>query len=106
VSVSVQARTPRSLLGALRRRLRPSALERRVAAFGLARGDVCSSSTSKASRDPIVDRLLDTGAIDRVATTVIELHDRHIPELRADYDRLRERLEREGLSERVLTDWV
>ncbi len=37
---------------------------------------------------------------------MIELHDRHIPELRADYDRLRERLEREGLSERVLTDWV
>ena len=52
--MSVQARTPRSLLGALRRRLRPSAL----------------------------------GAG------------------RADYDRLRERLEREGLSERVLTDWV
>ena len=38
--MSVQARTPRSLLGALRRRLRPSALERRIAAFGLARGDV------------------------------------------------------------------
>ena len=59
--MSVQGRAPRSLLGALRRRLRPS---------------------------------------------VLELHDRHIPELRADYDRLRERLEREGLSERVLTDWV
>jgi len=59
--VSVRGRAPRSLLGALRRRLRPSALK---------------------------------------------LHDRHIPELRADYDRLRERLEREGLSERVLTHWV
>jgi FkbM family methyltransferase len=216
--VSVQARTPRSLLGALRRRLRPSALERRVAAFGLARGDLaidCGANignvTSQLARGgatvhafepnpdayavlerrfartetvhlhpqavldrvgvarlyfhvdavhdpvgasigssvlefkgnvdagrfvdvetidlaefvlaldepvkvlkldvegvegPIVDRLLDTGAIDRVATTVIELHDRHIPELRADYDRLRARLEREGLSERVLTDWV
>ncbi len=33
----------------------------------------------------------------------LDLHDRHIPELRADYDR---RLEREGLSERVLSDWV
>ena len=54
---------------------------------------------------PIVHRLLDTGAIDRVATTVIELHDRHIPELRAENDLLRARIEREGLSARVLTDW-
>ena len=38
--------------------------------------------------------------------SALKLHDRHIPELRADYDRLRERLEREGLAERVLTDWV
>jgi len=59
--VSVRGRALRSLLGALPRRLRPSALK---------------------------------------------LHDRHIPELGADYDRLRERLEREGLSERVLTHWV
>ena len=42
----------------------------------------------------------------RTSRRVLELHDRHIPELGADYDRLRERLEREGLSERVLTDWV
>lgn len=54
---------------------------------------------------PIVHHLLDTGAIDRVEISVIELHDRHIPELRAENDRLRERLEREGMSERVLTDW-
>ena len=59
--MSVRDRAPRSLLGALPRRLRPS---------------------------------------------VLKLHDRHVPELRADYDRLRERLEREGLAERVLTDWV
>jgi FkbM family methyltransferase len=54
---------------------------------------------------PIVHRLLDTGAIDRVETTLIELHDGHIPELRAENDVLRERLVREGLSGRVLTDW-
>ena len=76
--MSVRSRTPRSLLGALRRRLRPSALERRIAAFGLARGDVA----------------IDCGVI------------RHTQELRANYKRLRERLEPEGLFERVLTDWV
>ncbi|HUG64965.1 MAG TPA: FkbM family methyltransferase [Gaiellaceae bacterium] len=54
---------------------------------------------------PVVHRLLDTGAIDRVGLTLIELHDRHIPELRAENDRLRDRLESEGLSGRVLTDW-
>ena len=46
------------------------------------------------------------GALRRLRPSALKLHDRHIPELVADYDRLRERLEREGLSERVLTDWV
>jgi FkbM family methyltransferase len=54
---------------------------------------------------PIVHRLLDTGAIERIETVFVELHDRHIPELRHENDRLRERLVREGLSDRVLTDW-
>ena len=54
---------------------------------------------------PIVHRLLDTGAMARVGTALVELHDRHIPELKAENDRLRERIAREGLSERVLTDW-
>lgn len=54
---------------------------------------------------PIVHRLLDTGAVDRVGTMFVELHDRHIPQLRADNDRLRERLRDEGLTGRVLTDW-
>jgi FkbM family methyltransferase len=54
---------------------------------------------------PVVHRLLDTGAIDRIGTVLVELHDRHIPELVRDNDLLRERLAREGLSERVLTDW-
>jgi FkbM family methyltransferase len=55
---------------------------------------------------PIVHRLLDTGAIDRVQTVLVELHDRHIPALRPENERLRERLAREGLAEKVLTDWV
>jgi len=54
---------------------------------------------------PIVHRLLDTGAIDRIGTVLVELHDRQIPELRDENDRLRERLVQEGLTTRVLTDW-
>ncbi len=54
---------------------------------------------------PIVNQLLDTGAIERVTTVLVELHDRHIPELVPQYDLLRERIEREGLTERVRTDW-
>jgi FkbM family methyltransferase len=55
---------------------------------------------------PVVNRLLDTGAIDRVGTVLVELHDRHIPELRTDYEHLRERLRRDGLTEKVHTDWM
>jgi len=54
---------------------------------------------------PIVHRLLDTGAVDRVEAMFVELHDRHIPQLRGENDRLRERLAHEGLADRVLTDW-
>lgn len=54
---------------------------------------------------PIVHRLLDTRAIDRIGTVLVELHDRHIPELRGENDVLRRRLAREGLTDRVLTDW-
>lgn len=54
---------------------------------------------------PIVNGLIDTGAIERTETVLVELHDRHIPELTRDYAALRERLEREGLVDRVLTDW-
>jgi FkbM family methyltransferase len=53
----------------------------------------------------IVNRLIDTGAIERAETVLVELHDRHIPELSGDYTALRERLRREGLESRVLTDW-
>jgi len=54
---------------------------------------------------PIVHRLIDTGAIERTETVLVELHDRHIPELAGDCAALRERLGREGLLARVLTDW-
>lgn len=54
---------------------------------------------------PIVNRLIESGALERIETVVVELHDRHIPELAGDYAALRERLRREGLESRVLTDW-
>jgi FkbM family methyltransferase len=53
----------------------------------------------------VVNRLLDTGAIARVGTMLVELHDRHIPQLRSQYDALRVRIESEGLADRVFTDW-
>jgi FkbM family methyltransferase len=54
----------------------------------------------------LVHHLLDTRAIEHVDTVFVELHDRHIPDLRSENRRLRERLERDGLADRVLTDWV
>ena len=55
---------------------------------------------------PLVHHLLDTGAIERLGTVLVELHDRHIPELQLENQRLRDRLAREGLADRVLTDWT
>jgi len=55
---------------------------------------------------PLVHHLLDTGAIEHVDTVLVEVHDRHIPELQAENQRLRERLERDGFADRVLTDWA
>jgi len=54
----------------------------------------------------LVHHLLDSGAIERVGTVLVELHDRHIPELQAENQLLRERLTRDGLADRVLTDWA
>jgi hypothetical protein len=41
----------------------------------------------------------------RVRTVLVELHDRRVPELRADTDRLRDRIQRDGLAGRIQTDW-
>jgi hypothetical protein len=40
-----------------------------------------------------------------VRTVLVELHDRRVPELRADTDRLRDRIQRDGLAGRIRTDW-
>lgn len=54
----------------------------------------------------LVHHLLDTGAIDKVGTVLVELHDRHIPQFRSENQRLRDRLARAGLEDRVVTDWA
>lgn len=53
----------------------------------------------------ILHRLLDSRAIDRIETLLVEVHDAHMPSLREETRRLRERLDREGLAARVQTDW-
>lgn len=54
----------------------------------------------------IVDRLIDAGAMDRIGTGLLEVHDGRVPELRDETDRLRERLRDEGLADKVRTDWI
>lgn len=54
----------------------------------------------------IVHRLIDSGAIERIETVLVEVHDAHVPELRAETARLRERLLAEGLEAKVRTDWI
>lgn len=54
----------------------------------------------------IVHRLLDSGAIERVGTVLVEVHERHIPQTRPEVQGLRERLARDGLEERVRLDWT
>ena len=53
----------------------------------------------------VLERLLDSRAIEQVRTVLVELHDRRVPELRADTVRLLERLEHAGVADRVRTDW-
>jgi len=54
----------------------------------------------------IVHRLIDSGAMERIETVLVEVHDSHVPELRAETDRLHERLRKEGLTDKVRTDWT
>ena len=44
--------------------------------------------------------------LSRLPAGGVELHDRHIPALKLENERLRERLAREQLTEKVLTDWI
>ena len=54
----------------------------------------------------ILNRLIDSGAIDRIGLVYVEVHDPHVPELREKTELLRDRLHEEGLEGKVRTDWV
>jgi FkbM family methyltransferase len=53
----------------------------------------------------VLHRLIDSGAIDRIETVLVEVHDAHMPMLREDTRRLVERLRAEGLERKVRLDW-
>lgn len=53
----------------------------------------------------IINKLIDTGAMDKVEFIVAETHERFSPELSAETEALRSRLAREGLAEKVRLDW-
>lgn len=55
---------------------------------------------------PILNRLMDTGAIDRVRLTLVEVHDERIPELKPELEALRDRIRREGRSGSIRLDWI
>jgi len=54
----------------------------------------------------IVNRLIDAGAMQRIGTVLLEVHDGRVPELRDETHRLLERLRNEGLADKVQTDWI
>ncbi len=53
----------------------------------------------------VINRILDTGAVDRVKMAVVETHERFSPELAKQTDKLRERISVEGLNDRFRLDW-
>jgi len=53
-----------------------------------------------------LNRLLDTGTIDRVKFAVVETHERFSEEQARQTDALRQRLAERGLSDRVRLDWI
>jgi len=72
-------------------------LEKRVA---LLKMDV------EASEIPVINHLMDTGAIALVEMAVVETHERFSPEIAKQTEELRERIARAGLSDRVRLDWL
>jgi len=54
---------------------------------------------------PVVNHLIDTGAIRRIGHLFVETHDHRIPELAAETNALRERVAREGLGDIIDLTW-
>jgi FkbM family methyltransferase len=55
---------------------------------------------------PIVERLIESAAIERIDTVVVEMHDARIPEVHDDAESLRRRIEAERLSDTIRLDWI
>jgi FkbM family methyltransferase len=54
----------------------------------------------------VVNRLIDSGVIDRIDHLVVETHERQQPALAEPTAALRRRIEREGLAGKVRLDWI
>jgi FkbM family methyltransferase len=54
---------------------------------------------------PVLNHLMDTGAMDRVQLAVVETHERFSAELAASTEALRERLKATGIEHKVRLDW-
>jgi FkbM family methyltransferase len=57
------------------------------------------------SEIPVINSLLDTGAIANVDIVAVETHERFSPELAAGTEALRARIMREGLQDKIRLDW-
>jgi FkbM family methyltransferase len=55
---------------------------------------------------PVLNSLIDTGAIHRIDHVVVETHEKQMPHLLADTEALRARLRHENLEKKVRLDWV
>ena len=54
----------------------------------------------------VLDAMMDRGAMDRIEFAIVETHDRFSPEQAASTDRLRERIARSGMHDKIRLDWV
>ena len=54
----------------------------------------------------VLNRMIDTGAIDEVQLAIVETHERFSEELAAATNALRERLSAAGMDRKVRLDWI
>mgnify|MGYP003575975408 CR=1 FL=1 len=55
---------------------------------------------------PVLNRMIDTGAIDAVQLAIVETHERFSDELADATNALRERLSAAGMDQKVRLDWI
>ncbi len=60
----------------------------------------------EAAEIPVLNHLIDTGAIDRVDLALVETHQRFSPEIAEATEALRSRISQLGLSEKIRLDWI